>query len=920
MTNPVLYDFRKTIRSKTVVFMLIAMVLFAGAILVIVNSGPGLAATSAGVRAENAELWDYYTGTGYHFLGYAFNQYGAPMAGVTFKITANANGGATYNAQGVTNASGWASFAAQIPGSIGAGITFSATDSSGNSVLANGQQGQSQLQQYQNMSAQGGSCNGSCITGVQPLNGNPVSVVIDPANASSADLAVSELGPGGAPPTNWGVYYLFTNTQLTQTAVQALTPSKMQLLGRLDGVLTILPMFPSTTMGYIAIGVFDGSGHQIWASSQPVQNFQAPNQQQTNYLQRFGGFFTSVDSSSNQSQTALLFSELGQNGSIPSNWGVYYKFTASIPSQVALQALTPSEMLLLGRLNGVTTVLPVPNATAAMKDVVLAVFTPQGKQIDVWAGSTQNAWGGYPPWAPGFWEYTTASAYNFLGYATDQFGAPLSGANVTVSLTVGTSTYDKTVLTNSSGLASFDIVAPTSGGASLQAIITSLNPNLQPWSSQNGLPGYTVPQVSWGANFWGFATASSYHFIGLATDQYGKPLAGVNCNISVTVGSSAYGTQLVTNSSGYVSYVLKASTSGNAGVQVTMTPADASMQPWSQESGIQSFQSQQGGQSSLGSVQSLYGNEATPVLDPSNVTRVELLYTRLATNGTAPPETDVYYKYTSVVPSYQQLQELNESEMQFLGTASGFTSILQRPPPGVSNATTIIVGSFTASGALVNIQPSQYTVGTSSSTDLANLLTIDLGFFVPVAGTLVAYGAYGRERLSGVLESILTRPVSRRALAISRYVSVTLTLAVASVVVVEAIAILSGIIIGFSFGVAAQFGLILGTFIEAMAYAGIVFVLSRLLKSTSLVLGLAAGLYLLTNFIPFLMTVGGSLPSWLSYVLPGRYVAMCLQYFLNFSLSGAAIAGVTAFTIAGEAFLWLALPFAAFFYLSVKRD
>jgi ABC-type transport system involved in multi-copper enzyme maturation permease subunit len=307
------------------------------------------------------------------------------------------------------------------------------------------------------------------------------------------------------------------------------------------------------------------------------------------------------------------------------------------------------------------------------------------------------------------------------------------------------------------------------------------------------------------------------------------------------------------------------------------------------------------------------------ILDKSNLTEVELLYTRVGTNGTAPPETDVYYKYTSVVPSYQELQRLNESQMQFLGKASGFTSVLQRPPPPVGNATTIIVGAFTSSGALLSIQPTQYSAVQPPSTILATILTLDLAFFVPVAGILVAYGAYGRERLNGVLESILTRPVSRRALATSRYVSVTLALAVASVVVVEAFVLLSGILIGFSFGASAQTGLLLGAFIEAMAYAGIVFVLSRLFKSTALVLGIAAGLYFLTNFIPFFMSAGGSLPSWLNYLLPGRYVAMCVQYFMNFNF-GVAVGGITAFTLAGGAALWLALPFAAFFYLAVKRD
>ncbi|MGP8125105.1 MAG: ABC transporter permease subunit [Nitrososphaerales archaeon] len=922
MSNPILYDFRKTFASKTVAFLIIAMIAFAAAVLVLANSGPGgIAATSQGVGSANVQLWDYYAVNGYHFVGYAFNQYGSPIPGATFKVIASANGGATYNGEGTTNGSGWATFGMQVPSSSGAGITISVTDSSGNSLINGGQQ-QGNLQQYQNSTQQGGMCIGACVTGVQTF-GQPVSAIVEQSDPGASELAVSELGPDGSSPANWGVYYSFSNVQPSQTAMQTLKSSQMQLLGHLSGVLTILPMFPSTTEEGVTIGIFNANGKQVWSGYQPVQSFQIQSQQQVNYPQPFGGFFTSVESSTNQTQTAWAFYELGPNGTTPSDWGAYYKFVSSLPSQVAMQALTPSQMQLLGHINAIRTILPAPAPSGSMKDVVVAVFAPDGKLVQVTASPVQNVLQGHPPWTADFWAYPTANSYHFVGLATDQYGNPLAGANVTLSMAVGSSTYNETVFTNSSGLASFEVVCNTNGGAIAQVIITPPNTNLPPWSNQNGLQGYSVSQVPWSANFWGYATADSFHLLGLATSEYGTPLVGVNCNISVSVGSSIFNQELSTNSTGFVSYTLKAPTSSGAGVSVTMTPANPSLQPWSAQNQINPYNSQQNKGNELGVVQSLVGGGgATRILDESNVSETELLYAILGPNGTAPPKTFVYYKYTSIVPSYQELQQMNESEMQLLGSTTGYVSVLQTPPPAPSNTTSLITAAFTSSGQEIAIASSSYSSGSSPATGLGTLLTIDLALFVPVAGVLAAFGAYGKERVNGVLDSVLTRPVSRRALAGSRYASVLLTLAVASVIVVEAVAILCSLAIGFSISLSWQLVLVLGAFVEAAAYAGILFVLSRLFKSASLILGPAAGLYILTSFIPMVLS---NLPYWSNFLLPGRYISMCEYYILHFNLLGrtAGVAlqfGSSALVLIGDAALWLAIPCAAFLFLSVKRD
>ncbi len=57
-----------------------------------------------------------------------------------------------------------------------------------------------------------------------------------------------------------------------------------------------------------------------------------------------------------------------------------------------------------------------------------------------------------------------------------------------------------------------------------------------------------------------------------------------------------------------------------------------------------------------------------------------------------------------------------------------------------------------------------------------------LGFFIPLMAIIGSYSSYGKDRLTGVLESVLARPVTRLSLGVSRYLStmIAFVLAVAA--------------------------------------------------------------------------------------------------------------------------------------------
>ena len=932
MTNPILYDFKKTITSKYVMFVILVFILF-GALFVssAMQRTPGGGIQVQGVDSVNTPLWVYYTGHGYNFLGYAFDTYGAPITGVNYSVTAYV-GTAAYKAGDLTNSSGYASFDLKVPASSGVGVSVTITLPSSIADEQNNGQPQTFQGQLQSYNSQ---------FNTQSFN-MPATAVVDPSNATKIEMSITELGANGAPPSNWGVYYKYVAAPPSQQTMQQMTESQMQLLGSLNGVQAVLPM-PAVPSGMsdIIVGIFTADGQQVsvssyvvqqltqnlvpscqrncqnpslweyptasgynflgyafdvhgapvagvnysvtlsvgngtyngggltnssgyaafdieaptengagmqasatfpgqqqgqgWSTQGQLQPYNSQNKQQFN-TQSFSTPVTAVVDPSNATKIEMSITELGANGAPPSNWGVYYKYVAAPPSQQTMQQMTESQMQLLGSLNGVQAVLPMPAVPSGMSDIIVGIFTADGQQVSTSWYTVQQLTQNLVPSCqrncqnPSLWEYPTASGYNFLGYAFDVHGAPVAGVNYSVTLSVGNGTYNGGGLTNSSGYAAFDIEAPTENGAGMQASAT--------------FPG----------------------------QQQG--------------------------------------------------------QGWSTQGQLQPYNSQNSGPQTLGKA----GSAA--IVNPSNTTSLEMVVMQLGPNGTKPASLGIYYKYVATVLSQQEVQQMTESQMQLLGHLSGILTVLPMPPTPPNNTQSMITGIFTPDGKLVSASygaPPQVTVPSQSIT-LVTALLPNLVFVTPIVGLLAAFSAYSAQRVSGVLDSVLTRPVSRRGLAVSRYVSVLISLAAASVVTMLVMAAMCLVWIGIAITPLNLFALVLGVFVEAAAFAGIVFVLSRVFRSYAKILGVAFVVYILTTFIPLLFRVPGSAMAVYNVVNPARYVAYAQSYVANVNVAGAlssgealahfnpASIGLTLPVLFAVAALWIVLPLGAFLYLSVKRD
>jgi ABC-type transport system involved in multi-copper enzyme maturation permease subunit len=179
--------------------------------------------------------------------------------------------------------------------------------------------------------------------------------------------------------------------------------------------------------------------------------------------------------------------------------------------------------------------------------------------------------------------------------------------------------------------------------------------------------------------------------------------------------------------------------------------------------------------------------------------------------------------------------------------------------------------------------------------------------------------------------------VTKRGLAMSRFLSTVLSFTLASAAAVGVVDLLLNSVGGSFLDLSYVLAIIAGLAVEVAAFTGLIFLLSHLLKSTGALLGISIVLFLVLDFfwslIILLLTflLGGTAGSavalqatFLSYCAnPAQFLALINVYVLQ-SSSGiflqAASYGVTLPVVVLDGVLWAVLPFLAFLYLAIKRD
>lgn len=495
--------------------------------------------------------------------------------------------------------------------------------------------------------------------------------------------------------------------------------------------------------------------------------------------------------------------------------------------------------------------------------------------------------------------------------------------------------------------------------------------------------------------------SGTYHFIGFATNQFGQPVSGVTFQLNLTLYSASYisnagpitstpttspiykGPSVTTNSSGIVQFSINAPISTNYSTFIST----------SQQNGFSGltggynrpylvFSNLPNGTGIMeplapGQIVSVLGNfPINTVTDTKNSQASDIQALWSGVNGSEPIGYSLYYSFINetqacstsqnggvsctLTTSFPGKQSLNETSMQFLGNMTSFNTVFSPPKleRNLSSSAQLELGFFFPNGTALadgpmvfpvqNLYP-QPQIFTESGINriVLNFFLGIFGTFIPLIAILGSYNSYGKDRVSGVLESVLAQPVSRRGLSMSRFFSTFIALSIAisiSMIVVDAIVwyfaktLVSSTIMLSSAG---------AFFVELAAFTGIMMLLSTFLKSPGALIGIGIGLFLVIDFFwSFIMLLAlifssGANPGSLTYygyliggefLNPAQFVGLVDTYITHqastvgiggfgfgFQISPEQY-GLTIPSIVVTGILWVIIPLAGFLYFAIRKD
>ncbi|MDG6933125.1 MAG: ABC transporter permease subunit [Nitrososphaerota archaeon] len=414
-------------------------------------------------------------------------------------------------------------------------------------------------------------------------------------------------------------------------------------------------------------------------------------------------------------------------------------------------------------------------------------------------------------------------------------------------------------------------------------------------------------------------------------NSFGQPLSGVTLNVtSSTPGLFSQVTK--SNSSGFAFMVIPYPN------QNTTTSYLATLQSSlnSNVVGIQLLPPS----SKIGSIE--LGQPEPPatlgtVADPNNSSRTDIFVFAVGPNFTKPDDS-IYYQITAqnLPPSLSNMTPLSRVSNY---VSSAYITVPSDANPAdflwivlaTSNGT-ILISEGSPVQSYLSVAP-QLNANELASTFFSSLL----GLFVPLMAIIGAYSVYGRDRVTGILESVLVRPVTRRGVLVSRYVSIVAAVTLATVITILIVDLIVWYEIKEALGMTFVLESVGSLFVEIAAFVGIIFIVSQFTKSTGALIGSGIGLFLVLDLLWSLLLAlavtatgvsFGSLSALrlqvdLSFVNPSQFIGL-LQILQFRSLSGIPIQpsqfGITPVTLILTGALWVAVPVLLAIRIVRSRD
>ncbi|MCL4421323.1 MAG: ABC transporter permease [Candidatus Thermoplasmatota archaeon] len=295
-------------------------------------------------------------------------------------------------------------------------------------------------------------------------------------------------------------------------------------------------------------------------------------------------------------------------------------------------------------------------------------------------------------------------------------------------------------------------------------------------------------------------------------------------------------------------------------------------------------------------------------------------------NSTAVPTMKVYFNYTN----YISISAETNSNMTYLKTITGRNATIVTVPLNSSaNNKDINVGVFASNDSAMGMGFIPYSV-INSALVITELLQLPYEFLIPILGIFSAYFYYSKDKASGVLESIIVRPVTKGRLFASRFTAGVISFFVALIISLGFVDLVVLHYTGSALSSGSFFSILLSYFATAIAYSGIIYLISQFVKSQGAIIGIGIGLFFLLAIfwgdiaflLPFVLHVNLSVPGAYSIVIAlssisPSFIPTMNTYLMNGLYTGD---GVSLGSLLFVGIAWAIIPAVASFLLARSRD
>jgi ABC-2 type transport system permease protein len=426
--------------------------------------------------------------------------------------------------------------------------------------------------------------------------------------------------------------------------------------------------------------------------------------------------------------------------------------------------------------------------------------------------------------------------------------------------------------------------------------------------------------------------SNGYHFISFTANQFGQPLKAnymvslstqfqVPSNYTTTLRADASGVGLGTIAAPNATYFINVEGRGGGGMP----------------------------EAPDGVVHPVAFNVApffSPVSDSKDASIPRLLIF-WAGEGLSPPVgCRVYYK----VNSGSMVDFSNDTSLEYLGTLQHYATIFPLPSDfSLSGTDAISLGLFSPNGTLL-IWTAPYGngefVGQRAMLDLNSFVSYNytqvFGIFVPLVGILGAYDAYGKDKTSGVIDSVLVRPISRGRLLLSRYIATVLPLSLAAALGVLVVDFFVHLDAGVFLSPSFLLGMAGAMAVETAAFAGLTMLMSQFVKGSGGLIILSLMMFVALDLVwgvilPVLQPLYGAMSASLvqleiysGMANPSQFLPLTETFrqgtiYLQTTAEGglqipAASFGLTIWSLCADGVAWIGFPLLIALHIAKRRD